>query len=133
MIALPRSAGRARPGFWANRKANWLWLAAYLACVAAVVLLMREARRSTLEALSTPQAKAEWQAWRESEPNTTDQGPVKRRAPSSSEPPALVLLRDHYGVMLAGAVLFGSLLFAAVMVAVRGVLSRPAAARRDAN
>jgi hypothetical protein len=80
-------------------------------------------RRMALEQLSTPEAKAEWEAWRQSEPNIKDVGGVKRRPPTSTEPPALVLLRDHFGVMLFGALFFSSLLFAALMLAVRGAIA----------
>jgi hypothetical protein len=38
-------------------------------------------------------------------------GPVKRDVPKSEEPPALVLMRDFFGVMLAGALLFTSMLY----------------------
>ncbi len=55
-------------------------------------------------------------------PNQRQDLPVRRKAPSSDEPPALVLMRDYFGVMLSGAVLFGSLLFAVLAIALRGVL-----------
>ena len=98
-------------------------MAAYLAMLVAAAVGMFAGRRMVLEQLSTPEAKAEWEAWRKSEPNVKDVGGVKRRPPSSTEPPALVLLRDHFGVMLFGALFFSSLLFAAVMFATRGALA----------
>jgi hypothetical protein len=106
-----------------RRKANWLWLAAYLVMVAAVVIATLAARRATLRELGTPAAKAQWQAWRQADPNRPGAGPVERRAPSYDEPPALILLRDHFAVMMGGAVLFSSLVFAAIMVAARGAFS----------
>ena len=109
---------------------RWLWLAAYLAMLVLVTVGMFAGRRMALEQLSTPEAKAEWEAWRKSEPNVKDVGGVKRRPPSSTEPPALVLLRDHFGVMLFGALFFCSLLFVAVMFATRGALAKNAPQRR---
>ena len=91
-----------------------------------VVVSMIGIRRATIRSMSTPAAQAEWQAWRESEPNQTEAGGVKRRPPSSGEPPALVLLRDHFAVMIAGALLFSSLLFGAIMVAARGTFASTA-------
>lgn len=114
--------------------ANWGWLAAYVIATCLVTLSMFALRRVVLRQLSTPEAIAQWQAWRDAEPNQSDTGPVKRRPPSSPEPPALVLLRDHFSVMLAGALLFSSLLFGAIMIAARGVFSSGAVANdADAN
>ena len=48
---------------------------------------------------------------------------VQRRAPKSAEPPALVLMRDHFAACLAIAVLLSSVLFGTFMVLVRGALS----------
>jgi hypothetical protein len=109
-------------------RANWYWLAAYVVTVGAIVVLMLGARRTTLRTLSTPSANAQWQAWRNSEPNQTEAGGVKRRPPASSEPNALVLLRDYFGVMLGAALFFGSLLFGAIMVAAWGVFAPSSAA-----
>ncbi|MEX2112032.1 MAG: hypothetical protein WD845_02545 [Pirellulales bacterium] len=114
-----------------SRRANWLWAAGYAVMVLAVVIGMLAGRRAALEGLTTPEAQAEWEAWRHAEPNQTETGGVKRRPPSSSEPPALVLLRDHFGVMLFGAVFFSSLLFGAVMIATRGALSTPTSQQRS--
>jgi hypothetical protein len=111
------------PVLMSRRKANWFWLAAYLLVVTAVVVVMLQARRVTLRELGTPEAKARWQAWREAEPNRPHTGPVERRPPSADEPPALILLRDHFGVMMAAALGFGSLVFAAIMVAARGAFA----------
>ncbi len=106
-----------------RRAANWIWAAAYTLFMLAVVAGMFLGRQTALSQLTTPEAQAEWQAWRQAEPNQTETGGVKRRPPSSSEPPALVLLRDHFAVMLFGAVFFSSLLFGAVMIATRGAMS----------
>jgi hypothetical protein len=102
------------------------WLAGYVLYLAAIVAGIVWLRGSILDSMGTPEAQAEWEAWRQSPPNQDQRGPVRRRPPPAEEPPALLLMRDHFAVVLSGAVIFGSLLFAAIAIAVRGVLS-PAA------
>lgn len=111
-----------QPGLFRPR--NLLWLAAYVAVIAAIVALMFQLRRVTLQTMGTPEARAEWEAWRKSPPNQRTDLPVKRRPPSSPEPPSLVLMRDYFGVMLSAAVVFGSLLFTAIAIAARGAFGR---------
>jgi hypothetical protein len=106
-----------------TRRANLLWLAAYLVYLAGVVALVFWARRTTLREMDTPEARAAWTTWREAPTNQSGDGPVRRRAPTSTEPPALVLVRDYFSVVMCGAIVFGSLLFAALMLAARGVMS----------
>ena len=105
------------------RRGLVLFLAAYVVLLVVVVAAMLQIRRTTLATMGTPAAQAEWQAWRESEPNQRDDLPVKRRPPKSTEPPALVLMRDYFPVLMSAAVVFSSLLFAALAIAARGVLS----------
>jgi hypothetical protein len=107
-----------------RRRRTWLWLAAYAAVVAGVVVAMFQLRRLAFENFDTPEARAEWEAWREAPPNQRDDLPVKRRPPTSAEPPTLVLMRDYFGVMLTAAVVFSSLLFAALSIALWGALGR---------
>jgi hypothetical protein len=106
-----------------RRKRNLLWLAAWLIVVAGVIVGMLQLRNVTLRTLGTPEARAEWQAWRDAPPNQRTDLPVRRRPPSSAEPPALVLMRDYFGVMMTAAVVFSSLLFAAITIAARGAFS----------
>ena len=112
-----------------SQAVNLAWLAAYLLAVAVVVALVLLARDATFRELSTPEALAEWQAWRESAPNRTDAGGVRRQPPKSSEPPALVLMRDHFAVVMSSAVFFSSLLFATIMIAARGAFRSPMVSR----
>ena len=101
-----------------------LWLAGYLLFLAAIVLGVFQARDRVLKVFGTPQVAAEWDEWREAVRQQADRGPVRRRPPKSPEPPALVLMRDHFAVVMAAAVVFGSLLFATFAIAVRGVFAR---------
>ena len=105
-------------------RANAVWLAVYLVYLAAIVAGMFWTRETTLRTMDTPEAREQWRAWRESPPNQDTVGPVRRRPPTVTEPPALVLVRDYFGVILSGAVIFGSLLFAAIMIAARGALAK---------
>jgi hypothetical protein len=103
-----------------------LGLVAYAALMVVVVFAMLRVRETTLATMGTPAARAEWTAWRESEPNQRKDLPVSRRPPKSAEPPSLVLMRDHFAVLLSAAIVFSSLLFAALAIAIRGVFMRQA-------
>jgi hypothetical protein len=104
-------------------RVNLFWFIAYGIAVTGVVMLVFYLRDTTLRDLDTPEARAEWTAWREAPPNSDTTGPVRRKPPTSTEPPALLLMRDHFAVVMSGSVIFSSLLFAAVMMAARGVFS----------
>jgi hypothetical protein len=116
-----------------RRTINLVWLAAYLTMLAAVVVGVLYARQVTLREFDTPEARAEWQDWREAEPNRSAVGGVSRRPPKSTEPPALVLMRDHFVVVMAAAVVFSSLLFAALMITARGAFSPAGPKQRTAG
>jgi hypothetical protein len=113
------------------RRSNLLWLAVYAIAMTGVVWGMLQLRRATLRTMDTPQARADWQAWRDAPPNQRDDLPVKRRPPSSNEPPSLILMRDHFPVMMSAAVVFGSLLFAAITILTRGALSHDASGKNQ--
>ena len=88
-------------------------LAVYVAGAVGIVLGMARIRASTLEELSTPEQQAHWQKWKaEAARQDGTTGPVSRRAPKSDEPPTLVLLRDHYPVIVAASLTFYTFLFA---------------------
>jgi hypothetical protein len=86
--------------------------AGYLALVAVVVVVMFLLRQSVLANLETPQAQSDWNKWR-IEASTQDgtHGPVQRSAPRSTQPPALVLMRDYFGAILVGLLLPVSALY----------------------
>jgi hypothetical protein len=125
---------RAVPPFW-RRKRNVLAIVLYLAVMGAVVAVMFQVRRVTLRTMDTPEARAQWEAWRKSPANERTDLPVRRRPPKSPEPPALVLMRDYFGIMLTAALVFGSLLFAAIAIAARGAFGRQSngAPRKEAD
>ena len=126
----PAHATGAKPGIF-HRKSNLLWLAAYLVVLAGVIVGMLQIRKVTLRTMDTPEARAQWQAWRDAPPNQRTDLPVRRRAPSSDEPPALVLMRDYFAVMMTAAIVFSSLLFAAIAFSARGAFSRDERGRNN--
>jgi hypothetical protein len=70
------------------------------------------ARDQALRNFESPEAREQWNAWSEAARQQSQQGPIQRRLPKSHEAPSLVLLRDHFAVVIAAAVVFGSALYA---------------------
>jgi hypothetical protein len=104
--------------------ATGLWMLAYLAVVAAVIGGAFAFRNFAFSVYGSPEAQAQWDAWRADAKKMEEQpGTVKRRAPKSAEPPALVLMRDHFLVCLVGAVVLSMVLFSTFMMFVRGASS----------
>jgi len=107
-------------------------LVAYVVTMVAIFIGLLALRRHALPTLSTRAAAVDWQDWRESaEKLEGSEGPVQRRAPQVIEPPALILMRDHFGVCVATVVASGSLLFAVTTFAVRSMLSTNVSPIRD--
>ena len=104
--------------------ANLLWAIAYLAVMAAVGGAMLQLRSDVSAAYGTEAAQTEWDDWRQdAKKMSSGTGPVKRREPKSAEPPALVLMRDHFAVCLGGSLLLSSVLFGTFMIFIRGALA----------
>ena len=102
----------------------WLWGACYVVLISAVVWSLFSARQSVIAELATPKSVGDWQAWRDDvEQQQEHPGPVQRRVPKSAEPPALVLMRDYFGVSLTGAVLFSTVLYWIMAWFVTGALA----------
>jgi UPF0716 family protein affecting phage T7 exclusion len=100
------------------------WLLAYAIVIAIVVGGVNYMRSVALAVYGTPQAQTEWDAWREDVKELEKQPyPVKRRMPKSAEPPALVLMRDYFGVCLTIAIVLSSVLFGTFMVLVKGAVN----------
>jgi|FLYL01.1.fsa_nt_gi hypothetical protein len=100
-----------------------IWIPLYGAVIAAVVFGLWYARRQAEAIYQTPQAIADWQKWvREAERQERGEGPVRRRAPKVQEPPAAILMRDYFGVCLAGAIALSSALYWSLAVMIHGAL-----------
>jgi hypothetical protein len=98
-----------------------LWLAAYVLVMAALAAALVYARRQVVAQLSSPKALADWQAWKaETERQAKQPGASARRPVRSDEPPALVLLRDHFAPILAMSLTVATFLFGFMMLVVRG-------------
>lgn len=99
----------------------WVWLLAYFGVMAALLLLLNEARQRTLLALDTPQARADWQLWKaQAERATKQPGAVQRRAPTINEPPSLILMRDHFVAVAVSSLTIASFLFWFFAIVARG-------------
>ena len=102
--------------------ANIAWFAAYVAMLCVIVWGLREYRSRAMESYGTAEAGEKWQDWRSAAAELGKDGPVARRMPKSSEPPPLVLMRDHFSACLGISLLLSSCLFGWMMICVRGVL-----------
>jgi hypothetical protein len=97
----------------------------YIATLCAVLTLVFYARQQAISAFATPRAQQQWNDWRAAATQQADQGPVQRRRPKSEEPPSLVLLRDHFPIVITATVVFTSALYAMFAYLGRGALSPP--------
>jgi hypothetical protein len=98
-------------------------LAIYFAGAAGMVFWLASTRAGEIEELSTLEQRAHWQEWKSAaarQDGTT--GPVARREPKSDEPPTLVLLRDHFAVIVVASLTFYTFLFALAVFLGRGIM-----------
>ena len=119
-----------------SRRFMLLALSLYGLGLVALVYGLTQSRRWASQALSTGAARQEWQEFRDDVAAQTDTGsPVRRRVPRSSEPPALVLLRDHFATCTTSAIVLTSALYWTAMLFVAGALAAapPAPATDDAG
>jgi hypothetical protein len=98
------------------------WLLVYITVMALVCGGLVYGRWQAFQTYGTDEAKDDWKLWRFTV-RFDESGPVQRKVPKSAEPPALVLMRDHFVVCLAGALLLSSVLFGTFMVFIRGALA----------
>jgi hypothetical protein len=102
----------------------WLWLACYVLLMAAAIWWLVAARGDALAESAAPEGQSDWQTWREDvERQQSEPTPVRRRVPESIEPPAVVLLRDHFGAILAGSLVLTSVLYWVTAWMVSGALA----------
>ena len=98
----------------------------YVLLLCILVSLSLVARQRALITDGTVTSQANWQDWRaEAQRQQDGNGPVTRRVPRSSEPPSLVLLRDHFATSLAILLVLTSALYFTIAIMVRGVLVGP--------
>lgn len=99
---------------------NICWFVAYLAMMGLVIFGLMRYRASAMKTYSTNEASAEWQQWRSAAEQMSEEGPVTRRPPKATEPPALLLMRDHFPACLGISLLLSSCLFVWFMICARG-------------
>jgi hypothetical protein len=107
---------------------RWGWIAVILYVVLLVggLASLPVARSRAIAYMgSTPERKA-WEGWRDEVRRQDDAGgSVKRRVPSSVEPPTLVLLRDHFVTCVMGGFLLTTLLYWSTVFFIRGAIFGP--------
>lgn len=107
-------------------RATVLLVVGYAALLAAAVGGVVEARRRTMATLASPEARAEWNAWRaETRELSTSDGPMKRREAKAPEPPLLILLRDHFGAAVGSTVVAMTLFYWFLAFLIRGSMRTP--------
>jgi hypothetical protein len=105
---------------------RWITLsvAVYALLMTVLVATMIIARQSSIHRLSAPESLASWREWRNDVQQQQGQSaPVQRRVPESQEPPALVMWRDYFAIMLIAAVVFISVLYWIIVWFLRGMLT----------
>ena len=107
------------------------WLGVYVLLITTACTGLSVLRSRVVRVMSSPEEGQHWQHWREAADKSAQQVGVQRRVPRSAEPPALVLMRDYFGVVIAAAIVFGSVFYLIGMLLIRGVWSsrRPDRAR----
>ncbi len=101
-------------------------LVCYLLLMAGLVLGLSTLRGQVIADLSTPKARADWEAWRQRNA-PQEKGVIHRRVPKSEEPPHLVLLRDYFWGVLFSLGLVVSFMFGALVLLIRGMSQSPTA------
>jgi hypothetical protein len=110
-----------RAAGWRPSAALVLGLPVLAAVMAGPPWLFLEWRERRLAELSSPEAQADWDAFRERMRRESGRdGPVQRKVPKSAEPPERVWLRDHWRLAIAAWVVFVGLLATFLAVLVRG-------------
>jgi hypothetical protein len=110
----------------------------FVASLVGVAAGMYYLRTAALAAYANEKGQAEWDRWRDDvakeakafedaakSGSGADAGPlppVKRRVSKSPEPPALLMMRDRFGVCLAAALLLSGAMIGSILFLVRGAL-----------
>jgi hypothetical protein len=104
----------------------WLALTLYLLLMAGLTLGIFRARSWASSVYWNEQAQSQWDEYRDDVAEQSERrAPVQRRIPRSVEPPALVLLRDHFGTCLTISLVLTSALYACFMFFLGGVILGP--------
>ncbi|MDZ4819773.1 MAG: hypothetical protein SGJ20_12460 [Planctomycetota bacterium] len=96
----------------------------FLLGVAAIIVTLLSVRTLVLD--SAEEGRRDWQEWREKAGiDDNMQGHVQRRPQQSAEPPILVLLRDHFPMVLGSCLVFFSAVYGFLVFVLLGSLRTP--------
>lgn len=113
-------------------RSHLAWLVGYVATIALVTAGVYYGRQQAVAVYGSGQAQQDWDAWRSDAKKMSEQrNQVQRRAPKSTEPPALVLMRDHFAVCLTIAIVLSTVLFGTFMLLVQGAARDTSTRRRE--
>jgi|DewCreStandDraft_4_1066084.scaffolds.fasta_scaffold26072_3 hypothetical protein len=112
--------------------AGWLfWLMLGILVLAGAAAALWHAREWAMADLSGSSGRQAWHDWKEhTRKLASSGGPVARRPVQADEPPALVLLRDHFATVLAACLTLLAALLGFIGFVVRGILRSTGAAIR---
>ncbi len=97
----------------------------YVAIAGGVVAAMHVARGRVVSTFADGETQSSWERFREDTAQSQGAGGVDRRVPISAEPPALVLMRDHYATCLGGVLMMYTGIYVSLAAMIRGVLNNP--------
>jgi hypothetical protein len=98
----------------------------YLLIIAAIVGGLLTARSNAIENFASDDARRAWDDWRRStESQDQTKQPVERSTPRSSEPPTLVLLRDHFAVCTLASLILSTVLYWTTAIFIYGIATGP--------
>ncbi len=117
-----------------SRSADWPWWVVYIFLLMAVAGGLIAFRSWALTTYGSAAGVEEWQDWKEDATKMANApGPVKRKAPTSMEPPGLRLARDYFVACFAGGMTLAAVLIGVILLMLRGALSTPPLQIRDIN
>lgn len=99
----------------------------YFLVAASLLLGLFAARTTATQDFTTANAQQAWEDWRTDAASSDDRDlPVQRSVPRSTEPPTLVLLRDHFAVCAIAGLTLTTVLYWTMAIFIRGMIAGPA-------
>lgn len=107
-----------------SRKIVVGWLLLYLVATLGMGWWLTRMRAAYLSGSDRPELQASWDAWKADVKEDVEKGvgPVRRRVPTAGEPPATILLRDHFSTILVTGFLVWTAMFGFLAMATTGVI-----------
>ncbi|QDU98549.1 hypothetical protein [Lignipirellula cremea] len=104
----------------------------YLCTMGAVVGGLFYARHWAVATYVSAEEYENWQEWKTAaEQQSRIEGPVRRRPPTSNQPPALELTQEHFVPILSVSLVVTSALFFALTYLIRGMILSPGRIHED--